>query len=86
MHEDVFFQSILPCEMKRVSYPHYFRRTLFRVHVDVLRSNAPELKKAGNLRNAFSITSGEAIAIFDADFCPRLVRTCKISKSRCKKL
>ncbi|CAM9227257.1 unnamed protein product, partial [Ectocarpus sp. 6 AP-2014] len=37
----------------------------------VLRSNAPELKKAGNLRNAFAMTSGEAIAIFDADFCPR---------------
>ncbi|CAM9713813.1 unnamed protein product [Ectocarpus sp. 12 AP-2014] len=37
----------------------------------VVRSNAPELKKAGNLRNAFGMTSGEAIAIFDADFCPR---------------
>lgn len=30
-----------------------------------------ELKKAGNLRNAFSKTNGEYIAIFDADFCPR---------------
>lgn len=30
-----------------------------------------ELKKAGNLRNAFRQTSGEFIAIFDADFCPR---------------
>lgn len=30
-----------------------------------------ELKKAGNLRNAFAKTSGEFIAIFDADFCPR---------------
>lgn len=30
-----------------------------------------ELKKAGNLRNAFGQTSGEFIAIFDADFCPR---------------
>ena len=39
--------------------------------VDVLRANAPELKKAGNLRNAFERTSGDAIAIFDADFCPR---------------
>lgn len=29
-----------------------------------------ELKKAGNLRNAFSQTSGEFIVIFDADFCP----------------
>lgn len=30
-----------------------------------------ELKKAGNLRHAFARTSGEFIAIFDADFCPR---------------
>ncbi|CAM9677332.1 unnamed protein product, partial [Hapterophycus canaliculatus] len=37
----------------------------------VVRDNVPELKKAGNLRNAFARTSGEAIAIFDADFCPR---------------
>eukprot|EP00752_Nemacystus_decipiens_P002163 g2060.t1 len=37
----------------------------------VLRDDAPELKKAGNLRNAFARTSGDAIAIFDADFCPR---------------
>lgn len=35
------------------------------------RGNRPELKKAGNLRYAFARTSGEAIAIFDADFCPR---------------
>lgn len=44
-------------------------------HADVLRDNAPELKKAGNLRNAFGRTSGDAIAIFDADFCPRYSRT-----------
>jgi cellulose synthase/poly-beta-1,6-N-acetylglucosamine synthase-like glycosyltransferase len=30
-----------------------------------------ELKKAGNLRNAFTKTNGEFIVIFDADFCPR---------------
>jgi cellulose synthase/poly-beta-1,6-N-acetylglucosamine synthase-like glycosyltransferase len=30
-----------------------------------------ELKKAGNLRNAFKQTSGEFIVIFDADFCPK---------------
>lgn len=30
-----------------------------------------ELKKAGNLRNAFARTSGEFILILDADFCPR---------------
>jgi cellulose synthase/poly-beta-1,6-N-acetylglucosamine synthase-like glycosyltransferase len=29
-----------------------------------------ELKKAGNLRNAFTKTSGEFILILDADFCP----------------
>ena len=39
--------------------------------VDIRRENAPELKKAGNLRYAFARTSGEAIAILDADFCPR---------------
>ena len=33
--------------------------------------NRPELKKAGNLRYAFSQTSGELFAVFDADFCPR---------------
>lgn len=38
---------------------------------DIVRDNRPELKKAGNLRYAFTQTSGEAIAIFDADFCPR---------------
>lgn len=30
-----------------------------------------ELKKAGNLRNAFAQTSSEYIVILDADFCPR---------------
>lgn len=30
-----------------------------------------ELKKAGNLRNAFKITKGDLFVIFDADFCPR---------------
>lgn len=38
---------------------------------DFRRPNRPELKKAGNLRYAFSRTSSEAIVIFDADFCPR---------------
>ncbi|CAN0411851.1 unnamed protein product, partial [Ascophyllum nodosum] len=37
----------------------------------IVRPDRPMLKKAGNLRHAFSRTSGEAIAIFDADFCPR---------------
>ena len=30
-----------------------------------------DLKKAGNLRNAFAKTDGEFILILDADFCPR---------------
>ncbi|KAJ6582533.1 family 2 glycosyl transferase [Mycena vulgaris] len=37
----------------------------------IRRSNRGHLKKAGNLRNSFSATSGEFFAIFDADFCPR---------------
>ncbi|KAG7005320.1 hypothetical protein G7Y79_00020g048480 [Physcia stellaris] len=37
----------------------------------ICRSNRPELKKAGNLRYAFSQTSAELFAVFDADFCPR---------------
>lgn len=37
----------------------------------VKRSNKGELKKAGNLRHAFSITRSEFILILDADFCPR---------------
>ena len=43
----------------------------FSFLTDIRRDNAPELKKAGNLRYAFARTSGEAIAILDADFCPR---------------
>jgi cellulose synthase/poly-beta-1,6-N-acetylglucosamine synthase-like glycosyltransferase len=37
----------------------------------ICRPNRGVLKKAGNLRHAFKITSGELIVIFDADFCPR---------------
>ena len=37
----------------------------------ICRPNRPELKKAGNLRYAFTQTSGTFFAIFDADFCPR---------------
>lgn len=37
----------------------------------ICRPNRPELKKAGNLRHAFSLTSGEFFTVFDADFCPR---------------
>lgn len=37
----------------------------------IRRPNRPDLKKAGNLRYAFSQTSGEFYTVFDADFCPR---------------
>lgn len=37
----------------------------------IRRDNRPTLKKAGNVRNAFTQTSGDFIVIFDADFCPR---------------
>jgi len=37
----------------------------------IVRKDAPTLKKAGNVRNAFKETSGEFILILDADFCPR---------------
>lgn len=48
-------------------------RQLARVHgfEYIRRDNRPQLKKAGNLRWAFSRTSGEILVIFDADFCPR---------------
>ena len=37
----------------------------------IVRPDRPTLKKAGNLRYAFSQTNGEFILILDADFCPR---------------
>lgn len=37
----------------------------------IRRPNRPDLKKAGNLRYAFSQTSGKFYTVFDADFCPR---------------
>jgi cellulose synthase (UDP-forming) len=37
----------------------------------VVRPDRGHLKKAGNLRNAFRLTSGDFILILDADFCPR---------------
>ncbi|KAL8767773.1 MAG: hypothetical protein Q9194_005894 [Teloschistes cf. exilis] len=37
----------------------------------IVRPNRPELKKAGNLRHAFSQTTGQFFSVFDADFCPR---------------
>ncbi|GAA3088508.1 hypothetical protein GCM10017600_62790 [Streptosporangium carneum] len=35
------------------------------------RPDRGHLKKAGNLIHGLSITSGEMVAVFDADFCPR---------------
>lgn len=37
----------------------------------IVREDRPRLRKAGNLRWAFTRTEGEFFAIFDADFCPR---------------
>jgi len=37
----------------------------------IVRDDRPHLKKAGNIRYAFKVTSSEYYAIFDADFCPR---------------
>ena len=37
----------------------------------IVRDDRPRLRKAGNLRWAFSRTEGDFFAIFDADFCPR---------------
>ncbi len=36
-----------------------------------VRPNRGEMKKAGNLKYGFGESSGDVIAIFDADFCPR---------------
>ncbi len=38
---------------------------------EYITRDSNELKKAGNLRNAFRRTYSEFIVIFDADFCPR---------------
>ncbi|MDY6809883.1 MAG: cellulose synthase catalytic subunit [Actinomycetota bacterium] len=37
----------------------------------IVRPDRGHLRKAGNLRHAYSVSSGELIVIFDADFCPR---------------
>ena len=37
----------------------------------ICRPDRPSLKKAGNLRHAFTQSNSEFITIFDADFCPR---------------
>jgi cellulose synthase (UDP-forming) len=40
----------------------------FEHHV---RANRPHLKKAGNLKHGFDVSTGDVILILDADFCPR---------------
>ncbi len=46
-------------------------RTLAKVYgYKYIARQTNELKKAGNLRNAFAQTGGEFILILDADFCP----------------
>lgn len=42
-----------------------------RWKTDIRRPDSPALRKAGNLRHAFSVTTAEVFVIFDADFCPR---------------
>ena len=43
-----------------------------RYHFDYIsRPDRPALKKAGNIRYAFTKTTGEYFVVFDADFCPR---------------
>ncbi|KAH9845184.1 glycosyltransferase family 2 protein [Teratosphaeria destructans] len=37
----------------------------------LVRPDRPVLKKAGNMRHAFSVTDGQFFVVFDADFCPR---------------
>jgi len=44
--------------------------TLYRFHY-IVRNDRPALKKSGNMRNAFTITSGKYILVLDADFVPR---------------
>jgi cellulose synthase/poly-beta-1,6-N-acetylglucosamine synthase-like glycosyltransferase len=70
--------------VKQLDYPHFKVHVLDDGAKDevkamaekfgfnyVRRPNRPELRKAGNLRYAFSITDSEFFVIFDADFCPR---------------
>ena len=41
-------------------------------HFDYIsRPDRPTLKKAGNIRHAFTKTTGKYFVVFDADFCPR---------------
>ena len=37
----------------------------------ICRTDRPNMKKAGNMKNCFTQSTGKFIAVFDADFCPR---------------
>jgi cellulose synthase (UDP-forming) len=50
-------------EVRELALAHGFRY--------LVRPDRGRLKKAGNLRYAYTQSHGEHIAIFDADFCPR---------------
>ncbi len=50
-------------EVRALAADHGFRY--------IVRSDRGHLRKAGNLRHAYSVSAGELIVIFDADFCPR---------------
>ncbi|WP_431309399.1 glycosyltransferase family 2 protein [Gordonia sesuvii] len=50
-------------EVRALAADHGFRY--------VVRPDRGHLRKAGNLRHACTISAGELIVIFDADFCPR---------------
>jgi len=43
---------------------------LYKFHY-IVRDDRPNLKKSGNMRNAFKITNGDYILVLDADFVPR---------------
>lgn len=49
----------------------HFRKLAEEFNFNYITRETNELKKAGNLRNAFAKTSAEYIVILDADFCAR---------------
>lgn len=70
--------------IKEIDYPNYNVWVLDDAHNPELkilaeingfeyiaREDKGVLKKSGNMRNAFKITTGEFILVFDADFAPR---------------
>jgi cellulose synthase/poly-beta-1,6-N-acetylglucosamine synthase-like glycosyltransferase len=64
---------ILDDSKEGMSKPLYYQFLKYTNNIFYIqRDDRPYLKKAGNLRNAFRITNGEYIVIFDADFTPAL--------------